>query len=184
MIGATASRLSSDRGDADVAGDPAVAQQLPDDQPQPERLVFVAQPVVALEQQDLAGPGGGKARLVEDQRRVGMRIRVLQNDVRHLRVGIDLAQHHRVAVAQDHHRRQGLGQRRELSPVQPGAARAQAFELGDLEQFGDRRLARLQQMIVDELRHRELEPALPRDDDQRAKQRKTRRRLAVGLRRW
>ena len=99
------------RGDADVAGDLTVAQQLPDDQPQPERLVFVAQPVVALEQQHLAGPGGGKARLVEDQRRVGMRIRVLQNDMRHLRVGIDLAQHHRIAVAQDHHRWQGLGQR-------------------------------------------------------------------------
>ena len=77
-------QAEQNRADGKIAGHPPVAQQLADDQPHAERAVLVAQPVVALDQNDLAVPGGGEAHLVEDQRRILVRARVLQDDVRRL----------------------------------------------------------------------------------------------------
>ena len=64
-----------------------------------------------------------------------------------------------------------LAQPQHFVPRKLDAARPQTAGASDDEQLFDRRLAGFEQVVVDELRRRELNPVLARDDDKRAEQR-------------
>ena len=164
----------------EIARQPLVAQQLRQHEAEAERLVFIPQPIIALDQDDFAVPSRGEARLVEHQRGVLGRVRVAQHDNRRavLRLDMDAHQHHRGAVAQYYDRRQGGTHLDEVCPAQPGGLGAQARCIRDTQQLLDRYLARGKLMVADQLRHREMDATLPRRDDKAAEQR---RRAALGI---
>ena len=160
-----------DRADAEVARHAAVAQQLRQDEAEAEWLVFVAQVVIALHQDDFAVPGLGEAHLVEHQGRMLRRVRVLQYDDRRppLCLHMDAQQDHGAAVAQQHDRGERRPELDEACPTQAGRLGAQPRAFGDAQQLRRRYLARGELMIADQLRHRQMHAALPRRDDEAAK---------------
>ena len=168
-----------DRADAEVARDAAVAQQLRQDEAEAEWLVFVAQVVIALDQDDVAVPRLGEAGLVEHQGRMLRRVRVLQDDDWRpaLRLDMDAQQCHRAAVAQQHDRGKRRPELDEACPTQAGRLGAQPRAFGNAQQLGGRYLARGELMVADQLRDGQMHAALPRRDDKAAEQRR-----AAGLR--
>ena len=158
---------------AEIARDPPVAQQLSGNPGHPEWAVLVAQPVIALHENDVASPGRGKAGLIEQQRGLFVAVGVAQNDDRGPsgEPGLGPHQHHRGAVAQQHDCRQCGAHLKQIAPTQPRNAGAQPARMGDAERFRYRGVASLQLVVADQLLLRQLHAAVPRHDDQAAEQR-------------
>ena len=95
-------------GDRDVARHPSFAKDQRGDQAKAERLGLVGNLVVALHQDDVAGPDILKPRPVDDEQRVVRRIGIAQRHANVLRITLDRKQHHAAAVAQADDGRQRL----------------------------------------------------------------------------
>ena len=78
MIGVSARKLSNDRANRDVADHPSLAEYQRRDQADAERLRLIGNVVIALDENDFAGPDLFESHLVDDQQRIFGRIRILQ----------------------------------------------------------------------------------------------------------
>ena len=183
MIGAERQKAQHDRRDGDVADDAAVAEQLRRDQPQAERLVLVAKPVIALDEDDVAGPCRGEPLLVEDQQRILARGRVLQDDMRRLGLRFGSREHHRAAVLKQQDGRQSGPQSHQSSEIEPCSECPEAIGAGNPQELMRGRSVRGNPMIAAQLGRAEMDAAMPCNDRQRAEQRRpgSRRATTVSL---
>ena len=91
--------------DRHVAHDPFLAEDQPGDEADAERPFLVGDRVVALDQDDLAGPGVLEADAVDGHRRAAVQ-RILKGEARRVGATLDPGEHHAASALQPDDRRQ------------------------------------------------------------------------------
>ena len=147
-----AKKSQDQRRDCDVPNHAALAEQQRGDETETERLRFVGDFIVALDQNDISRPDVLEARPIDHKQRVFRCVRIPQYNARVVGVSVDAQQHHVASVAQTNNGRERLFQMREPVPIELDELRPHARLLRGADELIRRHFLIGQQVVLDELR--------------------------------
>src|SRR5262249_2348732 len=146
------------RADEDVAHDPPLAKDQPRNKAQAEGPIFVGDVIVPLNEDHLAGPNIFKADAIDDEKRVIVRVRILQYEPNRVVLTLKPQQNHAAAVLEAHDHGQGPIQMRKPAPIQMDGLALKSDGLCTSKDLSDRNFTVRQDVVVGELRHRQVKP--------------------------
>ncbi len=160
-----------DGADENIARRPSLTKQQRRDQADAERLGLVRDIIVALDQDDFAGPRLRKPGLVEIEQRVVAGVGVLQNHPQIVLVAAQLEQHHAQPALEPDDGRERLLQFLQRGPVQLHGPCDQFRFGGTTNQIRARDRVPIEDVVVNELRDGQVDAVLAGHNHERSQTR-------------